>query len=148
MSRPTPDPVGNDHDVLGQSEALDEDNTGVDPLEDGMDPAEGWAGADAYGTTASEQASGEPLTERLREERPDVTGEQPPERPASITPIDELDESIDDEVPTGEPMPPEEGVLVGTESDDTGESATRRAGYLVTEPDQSATDETANPREE
>lgn len=108
MSRPTPDPVGNDEDILGQSETLDEDNTGVDPLEGGMDPAEGWVGADAYGTTASEQASGEPLAERLREERPDVTSEEPPERPAAITPIDQLDESIDDEVTTGEPMPPEE----------------------------------------
>ncbi|MGH3927959.1 MAG: hypothetical protein ACRDTT_34705, partial [Pseudonocardiaceae bacterium] len=68
MSRPTPDPLGHDEDVLGQSEMLDEDSMAVDPLEGGMDPAEGWSGSDRYGTTATEQATGRPLIDRLDEE--------------------------------------------------------------------------------
>lgn len=148
MSRPTPDPLGHDEDVLEQSEALDEDSTAADPLESGMDPAEDWAGADQYGTTATEQASGEPLDERLSQERPDVTGTEVPERPVAATPLDELDESIDDEVATEDWAPSDDGVLVGSESDETGEAATRRGGYLVTEPDQPATDEVVESREE
>lgn len=40
MRPSTPDPLGHDDDVLTQSETLDEDAMGVDPLEGGMDPAE------------------------------------------------------------------------------------------------------------
>lgn len=65
MSRSTPDPMGHDDDVLTQSETLDEDNMGVDPLEGGMDPADGWSASNQYGTTAIEQATDRPLTERL-----------------------------------------------------------------------------------
>lgn len=148
MNRPTPDPLDHaqepDLDVLRQSEVLDEDDLGVDPLEGGMDPPEDWAGADEYGTTATEQASDRPLTERLGEEQPDVAPEPVPERPVAATPLEELDESVDDEL-AGEPAPSGSGVVVGAEIDDTGESATRREGYLVTEPDQPAADEIAHP---
>ena len=71
----TPDPLGHDDVVLTRSEALDEDDMGVDPLEDGMDPAEDWSAANRYGTTAIEQATDRPLTEQLKEERPDVGNE-------------------------------------------------------------------------
>ncbi|WP_053733537.1 hypothetical protein [Nocardia sp. NRRL S-836] len=50
-------------------EALDEDNLKKDPLEEGMDPPEDWAGADKYGMTEYEQAHPRPLEERLKEER-------------------------------------------------------------------------------
>lgn len=147
MSRSTPDPLGYEEDLLTPSEALDEDDMGTDPLERGMDPAEGWSAADRYGTTAREQATDRPLAERLREESPDVTGEPVPQRPVAATPIEELDDSIDDVLVPAEPL---EGgqVVVGDEVDATGESATRRAGQLVTEPDQPATDETAYARRE
>jgi hypothetical protein len=148
MSRPGPDPLGHDDDVLTQSESLDEDDMGVDPLERGMDPGSDWVASDRYGTTATEQATDRPLTDRLAEERPDVTAESVPDRPAAATPLEELDESIDEEVGPGEPAGDEGQVLVGEEIDNTGESATRRAGYLVTEPDQPAADETAYAREE
>ncbi len=147
MRRSTPDPLGHDDDVLTQSETLDEDDMGVDPFEGGMDPAEGWSASDRYGTTALEQATDRPLTDRLEEERPDVN-ESVPDRPIAATPLEELDESIDDEVV---PIAPERGrdqVLVGDEVDNTGESATRRSGYLITEPDQAAADETVYAREE
>ncbi|MCA1677021.1 MAG: hypothetical protein LC799_34200 [Actinobacteria bacterium] len=120
----TPDPLGHDDDVLTQSETLDEDNMGVDPLEGGMDPAEDWSAANRYGTTATEQATDRPLTERLEEERPDVSAESVPDRPVAATPLEELDESVDDEVTPREPVGEEDQVLVGTEIHNTGESAT------------------------
>lgn len=64
---PLPDPGT---DVT--AEELDEDRLGVDPLEEGVEPPEGWAAADRFGTTAQEQAEGQPLGERLAQEEPDV----------------------------------------------------------------------------
>ncbi|WP_163509760.1 hypothetical protein [Fodinicola acaciae] len=55
------------------AEDLDEDRLGTDPLEDGMEPPEGWSEADAYGTTRTEQRDGESLDDRLEQERPDVS---------------------------------------------------------------------------
>lgn len=57
---------------LSASEQLDQDNMQADPLEGGAEPPEGWSGADRHGMTQAEQAEGEPLDERLRQERPDV----------------------------------------------------------------------------
>ena len=147
MRRSTPDPMGHDDDVLTQSEALDEDDMGVDPLEGGMDPADDWSASDRYGTTAIERATDRPLTERLEEERPDISTASVPDRPVVATPLEELDESIDDEVTSGRPVEGKGQVLVSDEVGNTGESATRR-GYLVTEPDQPAADEIAYIREE
>lgn len=148
MNRPTPDPLGHDDDVLTRSETLDEDDMGVDPLEGGMDPAEGWVASDRYGTTATEQLTDRPLAERLEEERPDVTPVPAPARPLAVTPLEQLDESIDEGLVLEDPVPAEGQLLVGDEIDRTGESATRRAGHLVTEPDQPAADETVYAREE
>lgn len=141
-------PTTDDDEVLTGSETLDEDNMGVDPLEGGMDPAENWSASDRYGTTAIEQATDRPLAERLGEERADIKVEPAPERPVAATPLEDLDESIDDEVPPGEPADTQSGVLVGDEVDNTGESATRRSGHLVTEPDQPAADEATYAQEE
>jgi hypothetical protein len=146
--RSTPDPLGHDDDVLAQSETLDEENMGVDPLESGMDPAEDWSAANRYGTTAIEQATDRPLAERLAEERPDISIEPAPDRPMALTPLEELNESIDDELIPGEPVREQAQVLVGDEVDNTGESATRRSGRLVTEPDAPATDEVQYAQEE
>ena len=148
MSRSTPEPLGHDDDVLTQSETLDEDNMGVDPQEGGMDPADSWSASDQYGTTAIEQATDRPLTERLAEERPDVNTESVPDRPVIATPLEDLDESVDDEVMPGEPGSGQGLVLVGEEVDNTGESATRRGGQLATEPGPPAADEIVYVREE
>jgi hypothetical protein len=104
MTRSTPDPLGHDEDFLTQSETLDEDEMGVDPLEDGMDPAENWSAANRYGTTALEQATDRPLAERLAEERPDASIRPAPARPVALTPLEDLDESIDEELIPGEPV--------------------------------------------
>ncbi|SEQ90827.1 hypothetical protein SAMN04488000_10550 [Lentzea albida] len=52
-------------------EGLDEDNLQKDPLEEGMDPPEGWSEVTKYGMTEYEQAHPRPLDERLAEERSD-----------------------------------------------------------------------------
>jgi hypothetical protein len=67
-----PDPVETDGAALSAAEDLDEDELGVDPLEEGMDPPEGWSGADKYGTTPYEQRHPQDLEHRLREEEPDI----------------------------------------------------------------------------
>ncbi|MBV9160618.1 MAG: hypothetical protein JO281_03455 [Pseudonocardiales bacterium] len=148
MRRFTPDPLDHDNDILTQSETLDEDHMDVDPLEGGRDPAEGWSAANQYGTTAREQATDRPLAERLAEECPDVTIRPAPDRPVAVTPLEELDESIDDEVIPGDLGSEQGQVLVSDEIDKTGESATRRGGYLVTEPDPPAADESSYARTE
>ena len=67
-----PDPVETDGAALSSAEDLDEDRLQQDPLEEGMDPPEGWSGADKYGTTPYEQSHPRPLDDRLAEERPDA----------------------------------------------------------------------------
>jgi hypothetical protein len=144
----TPDPLGHDEDFLTQSETLDEDELGVDPLEGGMDPPEHWSAANRYGTTPLEQATDRPLVERLEEEIPDVPIDSGPERPVSVTSLDELDESVDDELIPGEPARGEGQVLVSDAINNTGESAIRSGGHLVTEPEPPAADEAVYVREE
>lgn len=82
-------------ETLRPAEALDEDELGLDPLEEGMDPPEHWRQADRFGTTAREQAEGQDLAGRLREEQPD---RQPvdPETPMAYRTDDELDDSVDE----------------------------------------------------
>lgn len=115
MSRPSPDPQGRDDDVMEQSEMLDEDDMGVDPLEAGMDPPDSWSASQRYGTTATEQATDRPLTDRLSEELPDLPGADVGRRPVAETPLEELDESIDDEIVPTKPVSGEGQVPVGEE---------------------------------
>lgn len=67
-----PDQPEWDPATLSSAEELDEDELGVDPLEEGMEPPERWSGADRYGTTPYEQEQGEDLDHKLAAERPDV----------------------------------------------------------------------------
>ncbi|MDY6807827.1 MAG: hypothetical protein SW127_02305 [Actinomycetota bacterium] len=81
-----PDPADSVNPELTTSvdaEDLDEDRLQLDPLEDGLDPPEGWSAADRTGVTTREQREGETLDERLAEEEPDI------------------DELPDGDVPTG-----------------------------------------------
>ena len=68
-----------------------------------MDPPDDWSAATRYGTTPIEQATGRPLTDRLAEERADLRVDPARDRPVAVTPLEELDESVDDEVLPGEP---------------------------------------------
>jgi hypothetical protein len=81
---------------LDPSEALDEDELRVDPLEEGIEPPERWSAADRFGTTPREVREGEPMEERLAEEVPDTEPEPVPERPLAATPADQLDETVED----------------------------------------------------
>ncbi|WET77843.1 hypothetical protein P3102_27720 [Amycolatopsis sp. QT-25] len=59
-------------ETLNPSEALDEDELRVDPLEEGVEPPEHWSAADRFGTTPREIREGESHAMRLAEEVPDV----------------------------------------------------------------------------
>lgn len=72
-----PDSVESDPAALTSAEDLDEDQLAVDPLEEGVEPIERYAFSDRHGTTPSEVREGEPLADRLRQERPDVQPEDP-----------------------------------------------------------------------
>ncbi|WNV89347.1 hypothetical protein [Umezawaea sp. Da 62-37] len=57
---------------LDTTEETDEDELGLDPLDEGVEASYGWSGADKFGTTSAEQREGEPLDARLAQEEPDV----------------------------------------------------------------------------
>ncbi|MEV7096559.1 hypothetical protein AB0M80_27275 [Amycolatopsis sp. NPDC051045] len=95
---------------LSPSEALDEDELRVDPLEEGVEPPEHWSAANRYGTTPREIREGEPMDQRLAEEVPDAEPEPVPERPLAATPAAELDETIEDAPPDFEQVAPAETV--------------------------------------
>jgi len=80
-----PDPA--DHRA---AEELDEDSLRVDPIERGIEPPEHWTGA-----VPAEAVNGDDLSRKLAAERPDVLPEVAG-RPVADTPVDELDETIDD----------------------------------------------------
>lgn len=67
-----PDQQEWDPATLNSAEELDEDELGVDPLEEGVEPPERWSVAESYGTTPYEQEQGEDLDRKLAAERPDV----------------------------------------------------------------------------
>ncbi|GDY33585.1 hypothetical protein [Gandjariella thermophila] len=107
-----PDQIERDPAALNSGEDLDEDRLRVDPLEEGVEPPERWTAADRFGTTPFEEHHGEALDERLAEEEPDVDAGPAPERPVSATPLHDLDETIDEEVP-GTEQEPDESFEVG-----------------------------------
>ncbi|WP_329050537.1 hypothetical protein OG738_01435 [Amycolatopsis sp. NBC_01488] len=95
---------------LDPSEALDEDELRVDPLEAGVEPPERWSAADRFGTTPREAREGEPMAQRLAEEVPDSEPEPVPERPLAVTPADQLDETVEDAPADFEPVTPDDEI--------------------------------------
>jgi hypothetical protein len=89
--------VDNDTSALDAepSLVLDEDRLGADPLEDGMDTAEGYSRDVRLGGTQDAEDQ-DTLAYRIPQEEPDVTAEEPPDRPVAATPAMDLDESVDD----------------------------------------------------
>jgi Family of unknown function (DUF5709) len=63
--------VVEDDGVLDASDTLDDDRV-ADPLDTGIAAADGWAGANRFGTTPAEERAGESLEQLLAEEEPDV----------------------------------------------------------------------------
>jgi hypothetical protein len=95
---------------LEPSEALDEDELRVDPLEEGIEPPEHWSAADRFGTTPRETREGEPMDQRLAEEVPDTEPEPVPERPLAVTPADQLDETVGDAPADFEQVTPDDEI--------------------------------------
>jgi len=104
-------------ETLSPSEALDEDDLRVDPLEAGVEPPEHSSAVDRYGTTPREVREGEPLGERLKQEEPDTEADPVPERPVAATPVTELDGSIEDAPADVERVAPEDDVPARRHSD-------------------------------
>lgn len=93
-----PDSTETDPVALSSAEDLDEDRLRVDPLEEGVEPAEHWSEATRYGTTPFEQQQGESLEERVREEEPDVDHvdvPSVPERSVAANPPPDVSEGTD-----------------------------------------------------
>ena len=92
--------VDNDIDGLDTepSEIIDEDRMGADPLEDGMDAAEGYSRDVRLGGTRRVGDQPTTIDYRLPQEQPDAGAPRssPDRPPVGATPIDDLDESIDD----------------------------------------------------
>ncbi|MDQ3578320.1 MAG: hypothetical protein M3443_12135 [Actinomycetota bacterium] len=120
--------IGND-DPLSQAESLDEDNMRVDPLEAGMDPPERWSEADRHGMTLAEQREGEPMGDRLAEEEPDVNAEIAP--PGPETPIDQLDDRIDEQSDIDRVAAPEVDDPVLADAAARGQSADEAGGSVA-----------------
>lgn len=94
---PVSDAVESDPAALNSAEDLDEDRLRVDPLEEGIEPPERYAYSDGFGTTPNEEHDGEPLEDRLSQERPDVQPADPDRPLVATTPAEQLDQSVDDE---------------------------------------------------
>lgn len=116
---------------LSPSEALDEDELRVDPLEAGVEPPEHWSAANRFGTTPSEIREGEPIRQRLAEEEPDTEPEPVPERPLAATPAAELDETIEDAPPDFEQVVPDDEVPRRHADPDPGERADYAGGSVA-----------------
>lgn len=121
----------NEPEPLDPSEALDEDELRVDPLEEGVEPPEHWSAAERQGTTRAEVREGAPMGERLAEEQPDVQPEPVPERPVAITPADQLDDSVDEAPADVDPVAPDENVPPRRADPDPGQSADGPGGSVA-----------------
>ncbi len=104
------------HDQIDPSESLTGDNTD-DPLDAGYSPPDREPHHLRASRTSAEDAEGEPLDERLREERPDVT-EQDIRR-------------ADAEPRSGRLVAPDEGAHPDEEKDEIATDV-GRAGYAAT----------------
>jgi hypothetical protein len=84
-----------DYQIEDSGDTLD-GAPGDDPLDRGVIPPERWSSAMRFGSTASEQESGESLDQLLAEEEPDITAEIDDGRPEDIAgDEDAADEDID-----------------------------------------------------
>lgn len=129
--------VDNDTTALDEepSVVLDEDRIDSDPLEDGMDTAEGYSRDMRIGGTQESEEQQDTLAYRIPQEEPDVVAEEPPARPVAATPAMDLDESVDDPAnavdgvgdygrttaPVADPLDPDGAVEAETLTDGGGE---------------------------
>lgn len=159
-STPSADEVGRDpEDLQDPAELqsagdLDEDELGVDPLEEGVEPPEHWSQATRARPTPREEREGDTIDERLSEERPEPSAELG--EPLAESPLNELDETVDERAArevadgaSGEQVAAESEigeepgvVLEGTDVENTGLSAASGEG-AVTETSPTSPEENA-----
>ncbi|MCA1189687.1 MULTISPECIES: hypothetical protein [unclassified Saccharopolyspora] len=114
-----PDPADpQDPAELQSAGDLDEDELGVDPLEEGVEPPEHWSRDVVDRPTPREQREGETIDERLAEERPDPDDEVG--KPLAETRLHELDDTVDEQAA--------EEVADGVSGEQVAEQAERSTG--------------------
>ncbi|WP_243789078.1 hypothetical protein [Saccharopolyspora gloriosae] len=148
-STPSADEVGPDPEdpqdpaELQSAGDLDEDQLGVDPLEEGVEPPESWSQTTAARPTPREEREGDTIDERLAEERPDLGADRG--EPLAETDLSELDETVDeradrevadgaagDQVAAESATDEEPGVVLeGTDVENTGLSASSAEGAVA-----------------
>lgn len=125
--------------ALQSAQALDEDELGADPLEEGVEPPESWSEVAEGRPTPSEQRAGASLESRLDAERPDQ-GRSVEQAPLAESRLSELDDSVDDRAAaevadaTGGEVVGEHGAVVqGDQVDEAGMSAVTAEGEATGE---------------
>lgn len=127
--------VDSDHLVETPESLRDVDEEAM-PLDRGREPGDRPAGAESYGTTHAEEASGENLDHRLAQEEPDVGAA------TSAGRFDSLGEDVaeqdlvlpdGDEAQVGRLVEPDEGAHTDTEKDVIATDVGRDAGNLSAE---------------
>ncbi|GAA2581596.1 DUF5709 domain-containing protein [Winogradskya consettensis] len=132
-----------DDGVLDSKDTLDDNRVG-DPLDVGYEPADAYAGADRFGTTAAEARQGESLDQLLSEEEPDIDPYADDD-----TDEDELIRRGDDSEPrSGRLIADDEGLGPDEEADsvaydagiDSGAASAEEAAiHIVDDPDSQGT---------
>lgn len=126
--------------ALQSAQALDEDELGADPLEEGVEPPESWSEVAEGRPTPREQRAGGSLESRLDAERPDQGRWSVEEAPLAESRLSELDDSVDDRAAaevadaTGEEVVGGHGAVVqGEQVDEAGRSAVTAEGEVTGE---------------
>jgi len=105
-----------DEDLLQPEDSLSGDDV-ADVLDRGYSPPERWSAAEGYGNTPFEEATGETLAQRMRQEEPE------PDPYADVTDDDqeEDDEHEVGDLRAGRLVNPDQGIGEDTESDLVGD---------------------------
>jgi hypothetical protein len=132
----TPERDLDSDDLVETPESLRDVDEEAMPLDRGREPGDRPAAAESFGTTHAEEAAGEDLDHRLRQEEPDVGAA------ASADHFDSLGEDVaeedlvlpdGDEAQVGRLVEPDEGAHTDTEKDVIATDVGRDAGNLSAE---------------
>lgn len=95
------------------------DNRGLkEPLDEGYSPPEKWSAAQGYGNTPLEEAEGESLVQRLRQEEPEP---DPYVEAAALEDVEDLDDGEVGDERAGRLVDPDRGIGEDTEKDLVGD---------------------------
>jgi hypothetical protein len=111
--------VDDEDQPQSSGDSLVDDRGLTQPLDEGFSPGEKWSAGQGYGNTPLEEAMGETLDQRMRQEIP----EPDPYDEAENTPVEVIEGALEDEVTevgderAGRLVAPEEGVRTDVERD-------------------------------